>query len=154
MSDQGGTASNCCRNKPVMYIIGTVSGRYQRAKSYSRSLILPESPTGRLAASRLRAGGAASSAGQEFHRKVGAFFGVSILTESECSARLRLGSAFAVQLEFETQAPVDDIVVRTSERGYIAIQAKTRVSLSQKPSSEFCKTVSQFVRALACLPHG
>jgi hypothetical protein len=33
-------------------------------------------------------------------------------------------------LRFETEAPVDDILVATSADGFIAIQAKTTLSLS------------------------
>src|SRR3546814_11422823 len=54
-------------------------------------------------------------------------------------------------MRFETEAPVDDILVGTSAGGFVAIQAKTTASLSQDLGSLFGKTLSQFVRhGLAC----
>ncbi|EQD43767.1 hypothetical protein B1A_15519, partial [mine drainage metagenome] len=54
-------------------------------------------------------------------------------------------------MRFETEAPVDDILIATSADGFIAIQAKTSVNLSANPTGEFAKTVRQFVRHwLAC----
>ncbi|WP_244604597.1 MULTISPECIES: ATP-binding protein [Mesorhizobium] len=54
-------------------------------------------------------------------------------------------------MRFETEAPVDDILVATSAGGFVAIQAKTSVSLSRDLASPFGKTITQFVRHwLAC----
>ncbi len=54
-------------------------------------------------------------------------------------------------MRFETEAPVDDILVATDAGGFIAVQAKTTASLSRDPASAFGKTVDQFVRYwLAC----
>ena len=91
-------------------------------------------------------GGAAASAGIAFQQQLGAYFGVYLLSGRRLDERLNLGSASPVLLRFETEAPVDDILVCTSADGYIAIQAKTTVSLSQNLKSPFGKTVSQFVR--------
>ena len=49
-------------------------------------------------------------------------------------------------LGFETDAPVDDLMIKTSEGGVIAIQAKTTVSLSPRPDSRFAEVIDQFVR--------
>ena len=101
------------------------------------------------------AGGAATSAGVTFQQKVGAIFGACLLAEKAVDERLNLGNATPVWLRFETNAPVDDILVSTSTHGYLAIQTKTTVSLSTDMSSPFGKTISQFVRHwLACRSGG
>lgn len=65
--------------------------------------------------------------------------------------RLLLGLAEPIWLRFETEAPVDDLMIGTSEGGFVAIQAKTSLSLSQDPQGPFAKTIAQFVRHwLAC----
>ena len=98
-----------------------------------------------------QAGGAATSAGIIFQQQAGAFFSAYILAEKRFDERLNLGTAVPVWIRFETEAPVDDILVATSNDGYIAVQAKTKVSLSRDLTSPFGKTVSQFVRHwIAC----
>ena len=98
-----------------------------------------------------QAGGAATSAGITFQQQVGALFGACLLSEERVDGRLNLGTAVPVWIRFETEAPVDDILVCTSNDGYIAVQAKTKVSLSRDLTSPFGKTVSQFVRHwIAC----
>jgi len=96
-------------------------------------------------------GGAAASAGILFQQRVGAVIGSWLLAGLPLDNRLNLGLARPAWIRFETEAPVDDILVGTSDGGFVAIQAKTRVSLSGNPGSDFGKTVSQFVRHwLAC----
>ena len=88
-------------------------------------------------------GGNATAAGVEFQAKLGAWFASQLLAERPLDSRLtgkRLRS-----LRFETEAPVDDILVETDE-GWIFIQAKTSLTLSVTPKSELVKTVDQFVR--------
>lgn len=99
----------------------------------------------------MQAGGAATSAGIMFQKQLGAFFGACLLSGNRLDERLNLGTARPVWIRFETEAPVDDILIRTSNEGYIAIQAKTTVSLSKSSNSEFWKTISQFVHHwIAC----
>ena len=101
--------------------------------------------------SSVQAGGAATSAGIVFQQQVGALFGACLLAGERVDERLNLGAAVPAWLRFETEAPVDDILVSTSNDGYIAIQAKTKASLSQDLTSPFGKTVSQFVQHwIAC----
>ena len=101
--------------------------------------------------SSVQAGGAATSAGIVFQQQVGALFGACLLAGERVDACLNLGTAVPVWMRFETEAPVDDILVFTSNDGYIAIQAKTTASLSQDLTSAFGKTVSQFVQHwIAC----
>ena len=107
---------------------------------------MPDLPDDLFSAASVKGGGAATSAGIVFQQQLGAFFGVYLLSGRCFDQRLNLGIASPVRLRFETEAPVDDILVCTSADGYIAIQAKTAVSLSQDLASPFGKTVSQFVR--------
>ncbi|WP_244484515.1 hypothetical protein [Mesorhizobium sp. Root552] len=74
-----------------------------------------------------------------------------MLAEQPFDQRLDLGAAKPDWMRFETEAPVDDILVGTSAGGFVAVQAKTTASLSREIASPFGKTVSQFVRHwLAC----
>lgn len=96
-------------------------------------------------------GGAATSAGILFQEQIGAIIGAWLLAEQPFDQRLDLGAAKPEWMRFETEAPVDDILVGTSAGGVVAVQAKTTASLSRQIASPFGKTVSQFVRHwLAC----
>jgi hypothetical protein len=96
-------------------------------------------------------GGAATSAGIHFQQQLGALVGTWLLGERPLDRRLALGHAIPLWVRFETEAPVDDILVATSAGGFVAIQAKTTASLSRDLVSPFGKTISQFVRHwLAC----
>lgn len=96
-------------------------------------------------------GGAATSAGILFQQQLGALVGTWLLGERPFDQRLALGHAKPLWVRFETEAPVDDILVATSAGGFVAIQAKTTASLSRDLLSPFGKTISQFARHwLAC----
>lgn len=91
-------------------------------------------------------GGAATSSGILFQQQLGAHFVAQLLSGSRLDARLGLGNASPVWLRFETEAPVDDILVATSANGFIAIQAKTTLPLSDDEKRPFYRTVEQFTR--------
>ena len=96
-------------------------------------------------------GGAATSAGILFEQQLGALVGTWLLGERPFDQRLALGQAVPRWVRFETEAPVDDMLIATSAGGFVAIQAKTTASLSRDLAGPFGKTVSQFVRHwLAC----
>lgn len=95
---------------------------------------------------RLGGGGAATSAGIRFEQQLGALFSSWILAGERLDSAFRLGATSAEWIRFETEAPVDDLLIKTSHNGYIAVQAKTTVSLSKDLGSPFGKTISQFVR--------
>ncbi|RVJ72546.1 hypothetical protein [Sinorhizobium medicae] len=108
---------------------------------------MPESDSSKPEDIRSRqAGGNATAAGVEFQQGLGALIGATMLAGQRVDRRLVLGSARPLRLAFETQAPVDDILVETSNGGYIAYQAKTRVSSSRDLESAFGRAVQQFVR--------
>ena len=91
-------------------------------------------------------GGAAAAGGLRFQAQIGAFFGLGIVSQRAVDQVLELGSAVPVWMRFESEAPVDDILIATSAGGFIAVQAKTSVSLSASPDGGLAKTVQQFVR--------
>jgi hypothetical protein len=103
----------------------------------------PTSTDGDLLA---RGGGNATAGGVSFQAAVGAVFAVQLLTERNVDDRLRLGAARVRSIRFETEAPLDDILVETDASGWIYAQVKTALSLSENLNSEFGKTVEQIVR--------
>ena len=96
-------------------------------------------------------GGAATAAGMRFQQQLGSLFCSMVLAQRPIDDSFGLGQAIPVSVRFETEAPVDDILVETSENGYIAVQAKRSLTLSSRLDSPFGGTVLQFVRHwLAC----
>lgn len=93
-----------------------------------------------------RGGGNATAAGVSFQAAVGAVIAVQMLTESQGDVRLGLPSFQVKSVRFESEAPLDDVVVETDQDGWLLIQAKTTLSLSTSLTSEFGKTVQQIVR--------
>ena len=91
-------------------------------------------------------GGAAAAGGLRFQSQIGAFFGLGIISQRAIDHVLGLGSAVPLWMRFESEAPVDDILVATSAGGFVAVQAKTSVNLSAAPGGGLAKTVQQFVR--------
>ncbi|WP_157646377.1 zeta toxin family protein [Burkholderia ubonensis] len=99
----------------------------------------------------ISSGGAAAAGGIGFQAQLGALFGLQLLAQVPVDHVLELGAAVPVWIRFETEAPVDDILVATSEGGFIAVQAKTTVNLSSAADGGLAKTVQQFIRHwLAC----
>lgn len=74
-----------------------------------------------------------------------------MLADEAIDPRLGLAQARVEWLRFETEAPVDDILVKTSTAGFLAIQVKTTVDISTNPLKPFYGVVQQLVRHwLAC----
>lgn len=95
---------------------------------------------------RVGGGGAATSAGIRFEQQLGALISSWILAGDRFDESFQLGAATPEWVRFETEAPVDDLLVKTSNGGFVAIQAKTTVSLSDEVGSPLGKTIAQFVR--------
>jgi energy-coupling factor transporter ATP-binding protein EcfA2 len=93
-----------------------------------------------------KGGGNATAAGVTFQASVGAVFAVQMLTESFGDEQLGLTPFKVKSIRFESDAPLDDIVVETDQDGWLLIQAKTKLSLSSSLTSEFGKTAEQIVR--------
>ena len=94
----------------------------------------------------ISSGGAAAAGGIGFQAQLGALFGLQLLAQVPVDHVLELGAAVPVWIRFETEAPVDDILVATSQGGFIAVQAKTTVNLSTGAQGGLAKTVQQFIR--------
>ena len=95
---------------------------------------------------RVGGGGAATSAGILFQQRLGAVIAAWMLSGQSFSSVFKLGDTTPSWVRFETEAPVDDILVATDTGGFVAIQAKTSASLSTDLKSPFGKTISQFVK--------
>ncbi len=93
-----------------------------------------------------RGGGNATASGVSFQASVGAIFSACLLAERNVDDRLRLADARVRSIRFETETPLDDILIETEAPGWIFIQTKTTLSLSESLDSEFGKTAEQIVR--------
>ena len=107
---------------------------------------MTDTPQDRPPSSRIGGGGAATSAGIRFEQQLGALFSSWILAGDRLDETFHLGAATPEWIRFETEAPVDDLLIKTNDGGFIAVQAKTTASLSEDLASPFGKTISQFVR--------
>lgn len=103
----------------------------------------PQNPSPR---DRIGGGGAATSSGIRFEQQLGALFSSWILAGDRLDDSFRLGGTTPEWIRFETEAPVDDLLIKTSDGGFVAVQAKTTASLSEDLGSPLGKTISQFVR--------
>jgi hypothetical protein len=98
-----------------------------------------------------RGGGHAAAAGITFEAQLGSAFACQLLTERLIDSRLGLGDVRPRSLRFETEAPVDDILIETDQGGWVFVQAKTTLNLSSQSNSPLGSTVQQIVRLwLAC----
>jgi hypothetical protein len=93
-----------------------------------------------------KGGGNATAAGVTFQASVGAVFAVQMLTESFGDEQLGLAPFKTKSIRFESDAPLDDIVVEIDQDGWLLVQAKTKLSLSSSLKSEFGRTALQIVR--------
>ena len=90
-------------------------------------------------------GGNATAAGVSFQAQVGAAFACQLLAERPIDPRLGLGTTLVQSLRFETEAPVDDILIETGA-GHVFVQAKTSLTLSTSLESELGSIAEQIVR--------
>lgn len=98
-------------------------------------------------------GGAATQSGTNYQNCVAAWFAVSILAEEAVSPPWNLPAKVTLEfLRCETEQPVDDLLIGTSEKGHAFIQAKHSLSLQPAPESELGKTINQFVRQFLAYP--
>ena len=114
------------------------------AKSEKRVILTAEQIP--VSSKRVETGGSAAAGGFEFQAKLGTSFGLQLLAQLPVDHSLGLGGAVPAWIRFESEAPVDDILVATSQDGFIAVQAKTSVDLSPNPKGGLAKTIQQFVR--------
>ena len=93
-------------------------------------------------------GGSATTRGIEFQKSVGTLIAAWFMSGRAIDQRLGLGpDAKVVSFAMEQQdLPVDDILIATSNGGYVAVQAKIGLSLSKTQGSRFHDTIAQFVK--------
>lgn len=92
-------------------------------------------------------GGAATQAGTDYQNRVAAWMVTRILAEREASPPWDLPSTATLDfLRCETEQPVDDIQVGTSENGYAFLQVKHTVNLEKAEDSALASCLDQFVR--------
>lgn len=97
---------------------------------------------------RSDAGGAAGQAGANYQARIAAWLAVRMLAGSAASPLYGLAADVRLTLvRCQTESPVDDVVVSTSENGFLFVQAKNRIAtLSVAQDSEFGKVIAQFVQ--------
>jgi hypothetical protein len=91
-------------------------------------------------------GGNSPASGVTFQGSLGASFAIWAVLDRPVDRRLGLGATRVHSLRFETEAPVDDILMPTSEDGHIFVQAKATLDSSSKLDSEMGKTALEIVR--------
>ena len=101
--------------------------------------------------SRIGGGGHGTAGGIALQASVSAQLALGLLNERPIDARLELGDAKPITVRCETEASVDDILVQTSQNGFIYVQAKTSFDLSPQLTSSLGSAVLQAVRLwIAC----
>jgi len=91
-------------------------------------------------------GGSAPAAGVPFAAEIGAYFTAGAMASEILPARLELSGEVAESFRFETEIPVDDLLILTSAPGRIFFQFKTNMAFGTTEGSEMGKTVNQIVR--------
>ena len=92
-------------------------------------------------------GGAAGAAGYEYQHRVAAWFAVNVLAEQGWSPVCRLLAGTTLEgIQCESREATDDVLVHTSQDGYLFGQVKRSLNLSTKSDSPFASAVAQFVR--------
>lgn len=86
-------------------------------------------------------------AGADYQDRVAAWVMVHVLAEQEATPPWDLPSRATLEfLRCETEQPVDDLLVGSSEGGHAFVQVKRRLNLGTSPSSDLRSTFDQFVR--------
>jgi signal recognition particle GTPase len=92
-------------------------------------------------------GGVATQAGINYQNRVAAWLAVRVLAEQDASPLWGLPASSTLEfLRCETEQPVDDIMVGTSEGGHAFIQVKRSLSMEWSDDSALASTINQFVR--------
>lgn len=92
-------------------------------------------------------GGAATQAGTIFQNRVAAWYSVRVLAEKNASPLWGLSPNSTLEfIRCETEQPVDDIMVGTSEGGHAFIQVKHSVSGEVSSESALASALDQFAR--------
>jgi hypothetical protein len=93
------------------------------------------------------AGGKAEASGSQYESWVAAWYSVAIALGRANPPPVDLpASVHLIKLSCQSDAPVDDVNIETSDRGTIFVQAKRTVHLSDSKMSAYAKALDQFVR--------
>jgi len=90
--------------------------------------------------------GDATQSGIDFQNKVAAVIAVYALADEPLPFLGLPGRVSPTVVELETNAPVDDILVKTSAEGFCFINVKKNVGTSDDPNSPLGSVIDQFVR--------
>lgn len=92
-------------------------------------------------------GGAATQTGIDYQNRVAAWVAVSILAEQNASLPFDLPADITFEyFRCETEQPVDDILIGTSNNGLLFMQVKHTINLEKGSASGLASTMKQFVR--------
>jgi len=80
-------------------------------------------------------GGSATHAGIGFQDKVAGWLAVHILSDEPIQFLGLPMGAKPVSIEMETSAPVDDILISTSDGGFCFVNVKRSITLTRDPTS-------------------
>jgi len=93
------------------------------------------------------AGGSAAAIGMEFQHRVAACLAVRILADTNAGPLWDWPSESTIEfIRCETEQPVDDIMVGSSDGRLAFIQVKRSILQERNGESPFAKTITQFVR--------
>lgn len=121
----------CSSNKVARYKHG------RRSKAYGMGSMITKRP----------AGGAATASGMNFQYCATAWVAVWVLAEKEVSPPWDLPVGTTLEwLRCETEHPVDDLLVGTSDGGFVFSQIKHTLHLSMATDSALASAIDQFVR--------
>lgn len=91
-------------------------------------------------------GGSAPAVGVTFQGWAGGLFAATGLTQASVDRRFQLKAESIAEFRFETESPIDDLIVYTTAPGRLFVQAKTNFSMAQSDSDAMMKTLDQIVR--------
>jgi hypothetical protein len=93
------------------------------------------------------AGGKAEASGSQYESSVAAWYSVAIALGRANPPPVDLPvSVHLINLYCQSDAPVDDVNIETSDGGTVFVQAKRTVHLSDSKKSAFAQALDQFVR--------
>lgn len=93
-----------------------------------------------------------TNAGIDFQQRVSAWYLINLLFEIELSQFFEINNSTnmkIVQIAFESDQPIDDLLIRTDTGVSFFLQMKRSVSFSLSKESDFYSTFDQFVRQFA-----
>ncbi|MBZ9967048.1 hypothetical protein [Mesorhizobium sp. BR1-1-2] len=93
-----------------------------------------------------KGGGNAPAGGVTIQASVAASIAVRLLAAVALDKRLGLGAAKPTAIRFETEVPVDDVLVETDSGGWVFIQSKNSLTGRFVLTSELGKTCDEFAR--------